>query len=155
MGLPGESETSVRRSMEYVYSLPIDDFNLTKFTPFPGSPIYETIRQEGEFDENWEKMDCMHFLFIPKGMTRPQLEILFREFYRRHFMRARVLWDYTTMIWRSPDSWRRFWLSAGRFLKYAFGNRRLGDKENEGTREIRRQAQKARTSVPNTGTQTD
>jgi radical SAM superfamily enzyme YgiQ (UPF0313 family) len=130
MGLPGESETSVRRSMKYVYSLPIDDFNLTKFTPFPGSPIYETIREQGEFDETWEKMDCMHFLFIPKGMTRPQLEALFREFYRRHFMRARVLWDYTTMIWRSPDSWRRFWFSAGRFLKYAFGNRRLGEKED-------------------------
>lgn len=130
MGLPGESETSVRRSMEYVYSLPIDDFNLTKFTPFPGSPIYENIRDLGEFDERWEAMDCMHFLFIPRGMTRPQLERLFKEFYRRHFMRARILRDYTTMIWRSPDSWRRFWLSLGSFLRFAFSNRRLGGKED-------------------------
>jgi radical SAM superfamily enzyme YgiQ (UPF0313 family) len=123
MGLPGESEASVKRSMEYVYSLPIDDFNLTKFTPFPGSPIYENIRELGEFDENWEAMDCMHFLFIPKGMTRPQLERLFKEFYRRHFMRARVLWDYTTMFWRSPDSWLRFWKSLGSFLNFAFSNK--------------------------------
>ena len=129
MGLPGESEASVKRSMEYVYALPIDDFNLTKFTPFPGSPIYENIRELGEFDEKWETMDCMHFLFIPKGMTRPQLERLFKEFYRRHFMRARILWDYTTMIWRSPDSWRRFWLSLGSFLRFATSNRRLGEKE--------------------------
>ena len=129
MGLPGESEASVRRSMEYVYSLPIDDFNLTKFTPFPGSPIYENIRDLGDFDEDWEKLDCMHFQFIPRGMTRPQLEILFKEFYRRHFMRPRILADYTSMIWRSPDSWRRFWMSAGSFIRYAAGNRRLGDKE--------------------------
>ncbi len=120
IGLPGESETSVRRSMDYVYSLPLDDFNLAKFTPFPGSPIYENVRDFGEFDENWPKMDCVNFQFIPKGMTRPQLESLFKEFYRRHFMRARILWDYTTMIWRSPDSWRRFWSNAGSFLRFAF-----------------------------------
>jgi hypothetical protein len=72
MGLPGETEASIRRSMDYVFSLPIDDFNLTKFTPFPGSPIYETIRELGDFDEDWEKMDCMHFQFVAKGMT-PEL----------------------------------------------------------------------------------
>jgi radical SAM superfamily enzyme YgiQ (UPF0313 family) len=125
IGLPGESEASVRRSMDYVYSLPLDDFNLTKFTPFPGSPIYENIRELGEFHEDWPKMDCVNFQFIPKGMTLPQLESLFTEFYRRHFMRARILWDYTSMAWRSPDSWKRFWLNAGGFLRFAFsGSRR-------------------------------
>jgi radical SAM superfamily enzyme YgiQ (UPF0313 family) len=124
MGLPGESEASVRRSMDYVYALPLDDFNLTKFTPFPGSPIYETIREFGEFDEDWPRMDCMNFQFVPKGMTRSQIEALFKEFYRRHFMRSRVLWDYAAMAWRSPDSWRRFWLNAGGFLRYALKGRR-------------------------------
>ena len=127
IGLPGESETSVHRSMDYVYSLPIDDLNLAKFTPFPGSPIYENIRELGTFDEDWKKMDCMHFQFIPKGMTREQLDRLFQEFYRRHFMRLRVMWDYTTMIWRSPDSWKRFWLNAGRFIKFALSNKRLAE----------------------------
>ena len=60
--------------MDYVFSLPLDDFNLSKFTPFPGSPLYETIREHGEFDEDWEKMDCMHFQFVPQGMTRERLE---------------------------------------------------------------------------------
>jgi radical SAM superfamily enzyme YgiQ (UPF0313 family) len=129
LGLPGESEQSVRRSMDYVRSLPMDGFNLTKFTPFPGSPIYEHIRDLGEFDEDWEKMDCMHFQFVPKGMTRDQLERLFLEFHRQHFTRPAVMWDYTTMIWRSPDSWRRFWLSSASFLRFAFSNRRLGKNE--------------------------
>ena len=47
MGLPGETEESIRRSQQYVYSLPIDDFNLAKFTPFPGSPIYKEIKEQG------------------------------------------------------------------------------------------------------------
>jgi radical SAM superfamily enzyme YgiQ (UPF0313 family) len=130
IGLPGESEASVHRSMDYVYSLPIDDINLAKFTPFPGSPIYANIRELGAFDEDWTKLDCMHFQFIPTGMDRPQLERLFTEFYRRHFMRARVLADYTSMIWRSPDSWRRFWASTGSFLRFAASNRRLGKDED-------------------------
>lgn len=129
MGLPGESEASIQRSMKYVYSLPIDDFNLAKFTPFPGSPLYSNIHELGKFDEDWRKMDCMHFQFIPKGMERDRLEFLFKEFYKRHYMRPHVLWDYTTMIWRSPDSWKRFWLNSASVLKFALSSKRLGAKE--------------------------
>jgi radical SAM superfamily enzyme YgiQ (UPF0313 family) len=127
MGLPGETEASIRRSMDYVFSLPIDDFNLTKFTPFPGSPIYETIRELGDFDEDWEKMDCMHFQFVAKGMTAARLEELYRNFYRSHFQRPRVLMGYAAMLWRSPDSWLRFARNMGDFLKFSRTNRRLMD----------------------------
>lgn len=119
MGLPGETEESIRRSMEYVFSLPVDDFNLSKFTPFPGSPVYEKIRELGTFEEDWEKMDCMHFLFVPHGMTRERLELLFTEFYKRHYTRPQVLLGYAAMLWRSPDSWRRFAGNLGDFLRFA------------------------------------
>ncbi len=126
MGLPGESEESIRRSMEYVFSLPIDDFNLAKFTPFPGSPIYDDIHQLGSFDEDWQKMDCMHFQFVPKGMDKQQLERLFIEFYKSHFKRNRVLLGYLSMLWKSPDSWLRFAGSARQFLRFAVSNKRYG-----------------------------
>lgn len=127
MGLPGETEASIKKSMDYVFSLPIDDFNLAKFTPFPGSPLYETIHDVGTFEEDWEKMDCMHFLFIPKGMTRERMEELFQRFYKTHFKRPLVLWGYFTMLWRSPDSWLRFLKNLGHFFKFAMSNKRLGD----------------------------
>ena len=127
MGLPGETESSIKKSMDYVFSLPIDDFNLAKFTPFPGSPIYEKIHELGKFDEDWEKMDCMHFQFVPKGMTRERMEELFQKFYKAHFMRPRVNWGYATMLWRSPDSWFRFARNIVDFLKFARSNKRLGN----------------------------
>ncbi|MCU0858575.1 MAG: B12-binding domain-containing radical SAM protein [Pontiellaceae bacterium] len=130
IGLPGETEESIQRSMDYAFSLPIDDINLAKFTPFPGAPLYAGIRESGTFDEDWSKMDCMNFQFIPNGMTRKQLDRLFTAFYKRHFMRPRVLAGYVSMIWRSPDSWRRFWLSCGSFLRFAASNRRLGQEES-------------------------
>ena len=130
MGLPGETEASIRRSMKYVFSLPIDDFNLAKFTPFPGSPIYENIHELGEFDEDWEKMDCMNFLFVTKGMTLERLESLFQEFYREHFKRPKVLWGYVAMLWRSPNSWLRFLSNIASFLKFTRKTNRYMDKEN-------------------------
>lgn len=123
MGLPGETEESIRRSMRYVLALPLDDFNLTKFTPFPGSPIHETIREFGTFDEDPDRMDCMHFVFIPKGFTLARLEKLYGRFYQRHYRRPKVWMGYLAMLWRSPDSWRRFVLNLGNFIRFAFAGR--------------------------------
>jgi anaerobic magnesium-protoporphyrin IX monomethyl ester cyclase len=131
MGLPGETEASIKKSRSYVFSLPIDDFNLAKFTPFPGSPIYDQIRngQEflGDFDEDWEKMDCMQFRFVPKGMAQERLDALFIDFYKKHFQRPSVLWGYVTMLWKSPDSWLRFIRSLGGFLRFARAGSRIHD----------------------------
>lgn len=122
MGLPGETEASIKRSMNYVFSLPLDDFNLSKFTPFPGSSLYENIHEHGNFSEDWEKMDCMHFLFIPKGMTKKRLDALFKKFYKTRFLRPKVLWDYIAMLWRSPSSWVRFIKHLGEFIRFARSN---------------------------------
>ncbi len=130
MGLPGETEQSILKSKKYVYSLPIDDFNLAKFTPFPGSPIYQQIKEGaplGTFKENWEEMDCMEFIFIPNGIKKAKLYELFRDFYRSHFMRHKVLFGYITMIWKSPDSWKRFFLSFFSFIGYVINSKRLKD----------------------------
>ncbi|NLC71435.1 MAG: radical SAM protein [Desulfuromonadaceae bacterium] len=132
MGLPGETEESIRRSMAYVYSLPIDDFNLARFTPFPGSPLYERIHELGRFQEDWERMDCLRFCFIPHGMHRERLEELFTEFYKRHFQRPGVLMGYVAMLWRSPDSWKRFLLNLGDFLRFARSSQRLGREGGDG-----------------------
>ncbi|MEN8142282.1 MAG: radical SAM protein [Thermodesulfobacteriota bacterium] len=129
MGLPGESEGSIQKSMDYVFSLPIDDFNLAKFTPFPGSPIHEKIHQLGEFEEDWQKMDCMTFQFIPRGMARERLEELFIKYYKTHYQRPKVLLGYVAMLWKSPDSWRRFIANFFDFIRFARNNKRLGDAE--------------------------
>jgi anaerobic magnesium-protoporphyrin IX monomethyl ester cyclase len=129
MGLPGESEESIKKSKAYVFSLPIDDFNLAKFTPFPGSPIYKTIKEQGDklgsFNEKWEKMDCMQFLFIPRDLTLEKMETLFIDFYKSHFKRPHVLMGYVSMLWKSPDSWIRFIKDIALFVNFAFTNKRV------------------------------
>jgi radical SAM superfamily enzyme YgiQ (UPF0313 family) len=125
LGLPGETDSSIQKSMDYVFSLPIDDINVSKFTPFPGTPLYEKAHELGTFEEDWEKMDCMHFLFVPKGMTGEHLEKLFIRFYRKHFMRPKMLLGYIAMIWRSPDSWKRFLTDFGGFFRFVRTDARI------------------------------
>ena len=134
MGLPGENEKSIQKSMEYVFSLPIDDFNLAKFTPFPGSPIYQNVHEVGSFDEDWGKMDCMDFIFIPRGMTKERLDQLFIEFYKQHVKRPKVLWGYITMLWKSPDSCYRLTKNLFSFLKFARKNKRIFDDEESSSK---------------------
>jgi radical SAM superfamily enzyme YgiQ (UPF0313 family) len=124
MGLPGETEPSIRKTMAYVSRLHLDDLNLAKFTPFPGSALYANIRHYGSFNEDWPRMDCMHFLFVPKGIALKRMEELFHAFYRRHFMQPRILWAYVCMLWKSPDSWRRFFRNLIRFVLFALNDRR-------------------------------
>jgi len=108
IGLPGEDETAIRRTIDYALSLPLEEINVTKFTPFPGAPVYKTIRDFGEFDEQWPKMNCLNFVFVPHGMTRDQLEKLYNEFISRFYRRSRIHWGYTRMIWKSPHSIKTF-----------------------------------------------
>ena len=126
MGLPGETADSIKKSMQYVFSLPLDDLNLSKFTPFPGSPLYENINELGTFQEDWSKMDCMHFLFVPEGITKDRLEQFFQKFYRTHFLRPKVLWGYITMLWKSPNSWIRFVRNLRDFVRFAMTDKRKG-----------------------------
>lgn len=108
IGLPGETVESIRRTIDYALSLPLDEVNVTKFTPFPGAPIYRTIREHGEFNEEWPLMNCMNFVFVPHGLTKERLEDLYAEFIRRFYRRSRIHWGYTTMLWKSPHSIKLF-----------------------------------------------
>ncbi len=108
IGLPGEDEAAIRMTIDYALSLPLEEINVTKFTPFPGAPVYKTIRDFGEFDEKWPLMNCLNFVFIPHGMTKEKLENLYDEFISRFYRRTRIHWGYTRMIWKSPHSIKTF-----------------------------------------------
>lgn len=118
LGLPGETEESIDKSMEYVFSLPLDEFNLSKLTPFPGAPIYNDIHEHGVFEEDWGQMNALNFSFVPKGFTKDRLEERYREFNRRYYSRPKILLNYASMIWKSPDSWKRFWRDLPLFLRF-------------------------------------
>jgi anaerobic magnesium-protoporphyrin IX monomethyl ester cyclase len=117
MGIPGESEESIQRTIDFVARHPLDDANLTKFTPFPGSPLYASVREHGRFDEDWDRMNCTNFVFIPKGLSLEQLERHYLRFYRSFWGGPSGLWRLLSMAWKSPDSLLRFVTQFRHFLE--------------------------------------
>jgi len=123
MGFPHETEASIQKTLEFACSLPLKDANITAFTPFPGSPVYKRIEEYGAFDkdpQNWEKMDCVNFVFLPKSIESGEiLTKQYREFIRRFYNRPFMRKVYRKMLLESPHSYWRLIKHASAFLGYA------------------------------------
>jgi magnesium-protoporphyrin IX monomethyl ester (oxidative) cyclase len=108
-GLPGETPGTFRTTSDFVLSLGLDDMNMTKFSPLYGAPIWDACAggAEGELREDWRLMNCLNFVFLPKGFSsREEMDALYnwhiRRFYegkayRRRF--ARRLWEHRWSLW--------------------------------------------------------
>jgi anaerobic magnesium-protoporphyrin IX monomethyl ester cyclase len=87
MGLPGETETSIRKTSDFILSLGLDDMNMSKFTPFPGAPIWSELPEEGIFKEDWRLMNCLNFVFVPHTMaSKEKLEYLYNWHVKRFYL---------------------------------------------------------------------
>lgn len=118
MGLPGETEETIRITADFINALELDDMNMTKFTPFPGSPLYRTIREEGEFDENWELMNCMNFVFVPRGIaSKERLDELYNAHIRGFYTGRNWTRKFPGLMFKSPDSVKRIIRHLPEFLR--------------------------------------
>jgi len=59
-GFPGENRESVRETIDFIEESGVDDLDVTVFTPYPGSKIYEQkekydIQFEGTYEDCWYK----------------------------------------------------------------------------------------------------
>jgi radical SAM superfamily enzyme YgiQ (UPF0313 family) len=107
MAHPTETEESLEETVEFLRMAPIDLAQITKFTPYPGTPSYGTIRDHGAFHEDWERMNAMNWVFVPTGLTPAVLERYFRRAYRAFYSRPDVIWGLVKMLAGEPRFLRR------------------------------------------------
>lgn len=107
MGLPGETVSSIQKTSDFVISLGLDDMNMSKFTPFHGAPVWKTIVDEGTLEEDWRKMNCLNFVFVPKGIDSKET---LDQLYNTHVKRF-----YNDPQWRQKIR-RRTWENRHSFL---------------------------------------
>ncbi len=120
VGFPGETEQSIRATIDFACSLPLKDANVTAFTPFPGAPVFKGIESLGAFENDWSRMDCVNFVFVPKEIgSRQALERYYAEFIRRFYRRPFARRAYRRMFLESPHSYWRLLRHAAAFLGYA------------------------------------
>jgi radical SAM superfamily enzyme YgiQ (UPF0313 family) len=105
MGLPGETEKSIKQTSDFIISLGLDDMNMAKFTPFPGAPLWSSIREEGTFEEDWRLMNCLNFVFIPRGMeSKEKLDHLYNEHVKRFYSDPTWRKRFRNRIWQHRKS---------------------------------------------------
>ena len=60
MGVPGERPEDLQATIDLHARLDPLDFGYFVFYPFPGTPLFETCRQQGLLPENWQELPARH-----------------------------------------------------------------------------------------------
>jgi len=102
LGYPGETPETIRATRDFVRRIPMDIMNLTKFTPYPGSPIYVDLYGTKIRTDHWKKMNGMNFVFTPEGMTIEQLDRGYQKLLLDFYSRPQVMHHYAMLTLRHP-----------------------------------------------------
>lgn len=117
-----ETKETINQTINFAKSLALDDFQITNFTPFPGSEAYNTAQQYGSFEKDWKKMNMLKICFIPSGLTPGDLIKGQREAYQKFYMRPRIIAGELADIFVNPlTSLGRIYRGVHSMVKITFG----------------------------------
>jgi radical SAM superfamily enzyme YgiQ (UPF0313 family) len=132
IGHPTEGTDSLEENLRFLGDVELDLCQITKFTPYPGTPAYPTVRDFGSFEEDWERMNAMNFTFIPHGLSEKILESYFDRHYQAFYRRPDVLWGLARLLMAEPRFLKRLVASAPVYLRGWYeGRRRVGTQPTE------------------------
>lgn len=114
LGYPGETAETITATKDFIRRIPMRIMNLTKFTPYPGSPIYVDLYGTKIRSDHWAKMNGMNFVWAPEGMTIEELDIEYQKILSAFYRRPKMLWYYVKMTAQHP-------VHLYRLLKFGFG----------------------------------
>lgn len=107
LGYPGETPETIRATRDFVRRIPMDIMNLTKFTPYPGSPIYVELYGTKIRPDHWRKMNGMNFVFAPEGMSIEALDRAYQRLLLDFYSRPKVAGHYAWLTLRHPTHFLR------------------------------------------------
>ncbi|MGD8561707.1 MAG: radical SAM protein [Desulfarculaceae bacterium] len=115
-GFLGETKKTLQDTIDFALKVDLDYFQQTFLTPYPGSEIYGVADSYGYFDKDFNKMTNITINFIPRGMTKEELEKSSAQAFRRFYLRPRIIWHHLKKISNLRDL-RRLLLAFWAFLK--------------------------------------
>jgi len=93
-GLPGETKETILETIKFMKKLPLDDFFLSYFTIFPGSPISRIAEKYGKVRAGYKYKDKININFIPNGLTEQELRKYYKKAFREFYLRPRQIMKY-------------------------------------------------------------
>jgi hypothetical protein len=107
LGYPGETNQSIEMTKEFVQRIPMTIMNLTKFTPYPGSPVYRELYGTSIREDHWEKMNGMNFVWAPDGISVESLDRHYMDVISSFYRQKRVRRSYVGTSVKHPIHLRR------------------------------------------------
>ena len=118
IGLPTETRQTINDTMRFMKELPLDEVEVTLFTPFPGIEEYERAQRLGNLKDNWDQMSEYNVVFTPKGISEKELLSLQKRALIGFYLRPRIIFGYLKMI-NSFGQVKKLFLGAKSLLNLA------------------------------------
>jgi len=94
IGFPWETKQSIRETFDFALSLQLSDLNIFPLTPFPGTAVYDQAKLQGEFYDDWSKMDLQQIVYVPLGLTSQFLLGQIKKLLLRYYLRPGTILNY-------------------------------------------------------------
>ena len=108
LGMDSDSREDIRKAVAFAKTVDAYQLQPAILTPYPGTPVYERLVQEGRMViHDWSQYDMMNVTFAPANMTAWELQ---EEFYHG----VRRFYDFKGA------------LRIGKIFGWGYGIRRLG-----------------------------
>jgi anaerobic magnesium-protoporphyrin IX monomethyl ester cyclase len=109
IGLPGETEETIKQTIRFSKRLPLDLALFHIAAPYPGSPLFFEVVQQGWFrpGTRWEEVDMDRSTVLDYPHLRAEeLERWARRAFRSWALRPGPALTYLRMLLGSPSLWR-------------------------------------------------
>ncbi|OIN98372.1 hypothetical protein AUJ67_08715 [Candidatus Desantisbacteria bacterium CG1_02_49_89] len=118
LGLPNETWDTMMDTINIAIEIKADYAQFQLLTPYPGTELWDTINQYGEFTTNdLSKYTIWFPVFVPKGLTKERLEQAHKLAYRKFYFRAGYIWQNLSKI-RSWDDIKRDFIGLSALFKF-------------------------------------
>ncbi len=125
IGVPGESHETIRRTTDFIKTIPLDDFHVSYFCPMPGTALATAAVGKGTWNPDWAKMSGWYPVFVPNGLTAEDLERGHRAMFREFYFRPKIMLSHLRR-YRDPRAFLKAGRAAAQLVRYTLlpGQRR-------------------------------
>ncbi len=101
IGYPGETEDEIDQTINFSIKLDPDYSQYSILTPFPGTPIYYELKEQGLLDtENWEKYNVLESVinYEKLGLSRRLIDKKLTRSYLKFYLRPKYIIKHAYMF---------------------------------------------------------
>ncbi|MEW5693781.1 MAG: radical SAM protein [Candidatus Hydrogenedentota bacterium] len=119
-GSPQETEDTMQDTIQLAKRLPLDDISVFMMTPLPGSEIYALADKYGFFEKEFDKMNILDIVFVPKGLSKEILLRYQKRLMKEFYLRPRIILNYLLKILFNPLLVNDMVKAFAGFIRYVF-----------------------------------